>query len=183
MDNTHAEAVISFWFSAAMRQRWFSSTPTLDAEIRDRFDHLWRRASTGELDNWKTHQDWCLALIIVLDQLPLNMFRGQALSFKTEQMAIATAKYAISQNYDRIIPAERLTFLYMPLMHSEQLEDQEISVRLFEAASLKDNIPFARHHRDIIKRFGRFPHRNAILGRESRQEERDYLTAKGAFLG
>lgn len=183
LDHISAEAVISFWYSTEMRERWFSSTPALDAEIRDRFDALWRRAAAGELDDWKNRPDSCLALIIVLDQFPLNMFRGQAISFKTERQAIDAAKYAVSQGYDRVIPAERLAFLYMPLMHSEQLADQETSVRLFEAAGLKDNISFAKHHRDIIKTFGRFPHRNAILCRESRQEERDYLASQSAFLG
>lgn len=182
-DHISAEAVIAFWYSPEMRKCWFSSTPALDAEIRDRFGALWRRAAAGELDDWKNQPDRCLALIIVLDQFPLNMFRGQALGFKTERQAIEAAKYAVRQGYDRVIPAERLAFLYMPLMHSEQLEDQEASVRLFEAAGLNDNVSFARHHRDIIEQFGRFPHRNAILGRESRQEERDYLASKDAFLG
>jgi uncharacterized protein (DUF924 family) len=182
-ENSSPQDVIEFWYSEKMRKSWFSSTPELDNQIRDKFKALWRKAAEGGLDEWKNSPEGCLALIIVLDQFPLNMFRGEAKSFKTEQKAIEVAKYALEKGYDRDIPAERRIFLYMPLMHSEQLEDQELSVRLFEKSNLESSLYFARHHRDLIRKFGRFPHRNAILGRECTEKEIEYLKSKDAFLG
>jgi len=175
--------ILDFWYSEEMQSRWFASTPTLDAEILEKFEALWREAAEGGLDGWKESPDGCLALVIVLDQLPLNMFRGTAESFRTEQLAVETAKHAIRRGFDLHLPSERLAFLYMPLMHSENLADQELSVNLFEAAKLENNLRFAQHHRELIRRFGRFPHRNRILGRESSQEEIAYLASKEAFLG
>lgn len=175
--------VIEFWYSENMRKCWFSSTPELDNQIRNKFEALWCKANEGELDEWKNSPEGCLALIIVLDQFPLNMFRGEAKSFKTGQKAIEAARYALEKGYNRVIPIDKLAFLYMPLMHSEQLEDQELSVKLFEDAHLESNLYFARHHREIIRKFGRFPHRNAILGRESTIEEIEYLKSRDAFLG
>ena len=175
--------ILQFWYSEPMASRWFSSTPALDAEIRAKFEPLWRAAAKGRLDDWKNRPEGCLALVIVLDQLPLNMFRGEARSFSTEQQAVDVSKLAIARGYDREIAPGRLGFLYMPLMHSESLADQDLSVKLFEQAGLEGNLRFARHHRELIRRFGCFPHRNAILGRESSREELEYLGSKEAFLG
>ncbi len=166
-----------------MQGRWFSSTPALDDAIREKFEALWRKAAAGELDGWKETPEGCLALAIVLDQFPLNMFRGRAESFRTEQQAVEIARFAIGKGYDQHLPAERLTFLYMPLMHSENLADQDLSVRLFEAAKLESNLLFARHHRELILKYGRFPHRNSLLGRQSTPDEVEYLASSGAFLG
>lgn len=166
-----------------MQKRWFASTPELDADIRNRYESLWARAAKGELDEWKNSPEGCLALVIILDQFPLNMFRGEAKSFKTEHQAIETTKHALAKGYHKSIPAEELAFLYMPLMHSENLEDQALSVKLFGEAHLESNLRFAEHHRELIRKFGRFPHRNAILGRESTAEEIAYLHSKEAFLG
>jgi uncharacterized protein (DUF924 family) len=175
--------VLDFWFADGMEKRWFRAPPALDAEIRRRFAAAWRLAARGELDVWAQTPDGALALVILLDQFPLNMFRGQAASFASESKAIAITKAAISRQFDRQLPRNRVAFLYMPLMHSEDIDDQERSVALYEAAGLDDNLRFARHHRDLIRRFGRFPHRNAILGRSSSREERDYLASKDAFTG
>ncbi|MDD5241669.1 MAG: DUF924 domain-containing protein [Sulfuricella sp.] len=177
------EEIIGFWYSAEMRQRWFSSTPELDADIRNRYESLWASAARGELDEWKSGPEGCLALIIVLDQFPLNMFRGEAKSFQTEHQAIEATKYALAKGYNKVLPAEQLAFLYMPLMHSENLEDQDLSVKLFAEARLESNLRFAQHHRELIRKFSRFPHRNAILGRESTPAEIEYLQSKEAFLG
>lgn len=177
------DKILEFWYAEPMRSRWFSSTPALDAEIRARFEAVWLAAAAGRLDDWKNSPQGCLALVIVLDQLPLNMFRGEAKSFSTEQQAVEVCKLAIARGYDREIAPGRLGFLYMPLMHSEHLADQDLSVKMFEQAGLEGNLRFARHHRELIRRFGRFPHRNAILGRESSREELDYLGSKEAFLG
>lgn len=175
--------ILEFWYSEPMASRWFSSTPALDAEIRARYEQVWLAAAEGRLEEWKNSPQGCLALVIVLDQLPLNMFRGEAKSFSTEQQAVEVCKLAIAREYDKQIARDLLAFLYMPLMHSENLLDQDLSVQLFEQAGPEGNLRFARHHRELIRRFGRFPHRNAILGRESSREELDYLRSKKAFLG
>lgn len=175
--------VLGFWFAEEMKKAWFRSTPGIDTAIQDRFEDAWKIAAQGGLDDWAESPAGALALVIVLDQLPLNIFRGQAASFSTEARAIAVSKAAIARGFDRQLEGERLAFLYMPLMHSEQLPDQDLSVSLFEAAGLESNLRFARHHRDLIRRFGRFPHRNAILGRDSTPEELEYLASEQAFLG
>lgn len=177
------EDILTFWYSEPMKSHWFSSTPEIDALIADKYESLWQFAANGRLDTWQDSPEGCLALCIVLDQFPLNMFRGQATSFSTEQAAVNVAKAAIDQGFDQQLATEQLSFLYMPLMHSEHLQDQDLSVERFEAAGLAGNIRFAKHHRDIVQRYGRFPHRNAILGRNSRSEEIEYLNSESAFTG
>lgn len=180
---TTPDDVLAFWFADGMRKHWFRSTAALDQEVRARFEDLWRLAADGQLDHWAKTANGALALTIVLDQLPLNMFRDRPEAFASEAKAIDVSKAAIDERLDQALAGEQLAFLYMPLMHSEDLEDQDRSVALFEAAGLDDNLRFARHHRALIQRFGRFPHRNAILGRSSTQEELDYLASKAAFKG
>ena len=175
--------ILDFWFTEPMRSRWFRSTPELDAEICARFESVWTRASAGELSGWCDKAEGCLALAILLDQFPLNMYRGQARAFASEAQAIEVALQAIDRGFDSQLAREQVTFLYMPLMHSEDLAHQDASVRLFEAADLQANARFARHHRELIRRFGRFPHRNATLGRRSTPEELEYLASKEAFTG
>jgi uncharacterized protein (DUF924 family) len=179
----HYRQVLDFWFADDTRRAWFRSTPELDAVIRDRFEAAWHQAARGAMDHWTASANGALALVIVLDQLPLNMFRSQPESFATEQKAVAVCRQAIADGLDRQLAGERLAFLYMPLMHSENLADQDSAVALFEAAGLDDNLRFARHHRELIRRFGRFPHRNAVLGRQTTAEESAYLASKEAFLG
>ena len=111
------------------------------------------------------------------------MFRNDAIAFSTEQHAVMVAKHAIIEDFDQQIDKDKISFLYMPLMHSENMDDQDLCVDRFEAIALDGNVRFARHHRDIIKRFGRFPHRNALLGRESSPAEVEYLNSKEAFTG
>lgn len=178
-----AQQVLDFWFSASTAQRWFNSTPALDAEIRARFETTWQQAADAELDGWMESPEGCLALAIVLDQFPLNMFRGRAAAFATEARAIEVTLYAVRCGFDHRLAPEQVAFLYMPLMHSENLAHQDEAVRLFETAGLEANARFARHHRDLIRRFGRFPHRNAILGRTSTAAELAYLESKTAFTG
>lgn len=176
-------SIIDFWYSERIKPRWFNSTPELDDEIRERYELLWHNAAQGEYNSWCETAEGCLALVIILDQFPLNMFRGKPESFKTESQAVTFAKLAVEKKHDRVLPKDKLVFLYMPLMHSENLEDQDLSVSLFEQAGLADNARFANHHREIVRRFGRFPHRNAILNRTSSQDELDYLNSKEAFKG
>lgn len=173
--------LLDFWFSPAMRPRWFDSTPALDGEIRGRFEALWRRAAAGELEGWAETPRGSLALAIVLDQLPLNMYRGRPEAFASEARAVAVAKRAIALGQDRELDDAGRLFLYLPLMHSENLDDQNRSVELFRAAGMDTRYP--EHHREIVRRFGRFPHRNAILGREDTPAERDYLASPQAFKG
>jgi uncharacterized protein (DUF924 family) len=182
-DSFKPSQIIEFWFSPPMARHWFNSTEALDRTIRQRFAGLWSEAANGHLDHWAETAEGALALCVVLDQFPLNMFRGQPAAFRTEQKAVAVTKACVAAGFDKQLPKDRLAFLYMPLMHSESMADQRLSVQLFEAAGLERNAEFARHHRDIIERFGRFPHRNAILGRLSRPEEVRYLDSPEAFTG
>ena len=181
--STGPAEIVDFWFSEPMRSRWFRSTQAVDREIRVRFEAVWLQAASGALADWRETARGCLALAIVLDQFPLNMYRGQPRAFATEGQAIEVSLLAVERGLDRQLAADRRAFLYMPLMHSEDLAHQDLSVRLFEQAGLASNARFARHHRDLIRRFGRFPHRNAILGRTSTVEEAAYLASKQAFRG
>ncbi len=180
---TEPAQILDFWFADGMQKQWFRAPPALDARIRARFESTWEAAARGEFSEWLQSPDGALALAIVLDQFPLNMYRGQPQAFATERQAIAISHDAIDRGHDRRLPHERVAFLYMPLMHSEEIDDQTLAVRLFERAGLSSNLRFARHHRDLIRRFGRFPHRNAILGRPSTPEELAYLASDEAFRG
>lgn len=173
--------ILDFWFSPAVGKHWFASTPALDAEIKTRFEAIWRQATAGELDAWAETPDGVLALIIVLDQLPLNMYRGEPTAFASEQQAVALAKQAVARGWHREMADDRRLFLFLPLMHSENLDDQEQSVQLFRAAGMDTRWP--EHHRAIVQRFGRFPHRNALLGRANTPAEQAYLASEAAFKG
>lgn len=178
-----SDAVLSYWFSDAMRPHWFDSTDQIDADIRQRFETTWQAATRHELDDWCETAGGCLALVVVLDQFPLNMYRGQEISFSSEAQARNVANLAIERGFEADLSAEQLSFLYLPYMHSESLSDQAKSIDLYFNAELVDSLPFAQHHYDIVEQFGRFPHRNAILGRQSTAEEIAYLTSPGGFQG
>lgn len=178
-----AESLVEFWFSARVEKLWFNSTAEFDAELHARFGATYAAASAGELDGWQTTPTGALALVILFDQIPLNIYRKQPQSFATEALARAIAAAAIARGFDKALTARQRVFLYMPFMHSENLADQDRSVALFRQAGLTHNLRYAEHHRDIIRRFGRFPHRNAILGRTSTAEEDAWLASKEAFKG
>lgn len=180
---SEAEQLLQFWFSEQSAKRWFRSTPEFDEELRQRFGAWVEAGLRGELNQWPESPRGALALVILLDQLPLNIYRGTARSFSCEAASIKVAASAIEKGWDEQLSSREKAFLYLPFMHSESLADQERSVELFRAANLKDNLRWAEHHRELIRRFGRFPHRNALLGRESTQEERDYLASDRAFRG
>ena len=175
--------VVEFWFSEPVRKLWFDATPAFDQQLRERFGSTYEAAAAGELDDWQRTPTGALALVIVLDQFPLNMFRGQARSFETEARSREVAAAAIEQGFDARLDDKQKAFLYLPFMHSESLADQDRCVALFESAGLNDNLKWAYHHRDIVRRFARFPHRNAILGRDSTAEEQAYLASDEAFKG
>lgn len=175
------EQVLDFWFAEPSRARWFNSTPDYDQEVRERFADAWEQARHDRLAGWEQSADGALALVILLDQLPLNMFRNQPHSFSTEAQSRRVAGRAIERGFDRRLPAERRAFLYLPYMHSEFLADQDRAVELFALAGLDNNLKWARHHREIIRRFGRFPHRNAVLGRESTRAELEWLQSPQGY--
>lgn len=169
--------IIAFWRDEVGKERWFASDPELDAEIAQRFRKAWANAKAGELTAWEASVEGALALVLVLDQFPRNMFRGTAKAFSTDAKARRVADRALARGYDLMIEAGLRAFYYLPLMHSERLADQDRCVALIaeRLGRFAMNYPFALGHRDEIRRFGRFPGRNAALGRKSTAAERDYL--------
>lgn len=186
MDRRAAD-VLGFWFAREGRdQRWFQKDDRFDAEVRLRFFALHAGAASGKLEAWKNSARECLALIVLLDQFPRNMFRGSAQAFSTDAMALSAAQLAVERGYDRgLAPVERL-FLYLPFEHSEALWAQDEACRLIQELDAfpetGDAYAYALRHRDVIRRFGRFPHRNAALGRPSTREELEFLATPGSVF-
>ena len=173
--------VLAFW-RAAGPDKWFEKDDAFDAEIRERFFHTYTAAAAGRLAAWEQDPESALALVIVLDQFPRNMFRGDARTYAADPLARAVADRAIAGGFDqRYAPPER-QFFYLPLTHSENLADQERCVALNRAAGDEEGVKWAELHVDIIRRFGRFPHRNRALGRVTTPEEQAFLDA-GGFAG
>lgn len=174
-----AGEVLTFWEEAGPAL-WYRQDASFDRAIRDRFGGLWDAAGRGACDGWAVGPRGALALLILLDQFPRNMFRDSPRAFATDAQAHRVAHLALSQGWDlRIAPPLR-QFFYLPFMHSERLTDQDRSVRLFVARMAGgDNLLHAIAHRTIIRRFGRFPYRNAALGRETSAAERAFLDAGG----
>ena len=175
--------VLDFWFSDEARQRWFDARPAFDQRLRKTFAELYARAATGDLQAWQSTAEGCLALVILLDQMPRNMFRGDARAFSTDLKALRVAEHALTQGFDHQLPPERKQFLYLPFMHSENLANQLRALALCERAGLAEARRSAEEHLRIIRRFGRFPHRNAVLGRESSEVERAYLEQRPDSFG
>ena len=173
--------VLTFWRSAGA-DKWFNKHDAFDGEITTRFGALWNAAARGQLAGWEQTPEGALALVIVLDQFPRNMFRGLARSYEADPLARAVADRAILRGFDRWIRGPERRFLYLPFMHSEHLADQERSLALARAYGDDDFTKHAAQHADIIRRFGRFPHRNVILGRATTAEEQAFLDA-GGFAG
>jgi len=175
-----ARIVLDFWFTETGPERWFKKTEAFDNTVRARFAETYRRAAAGEFDSWWATPRGCVALIIALDQFPRNMFRGDARAFATDAMARAVLRHALDSNFDSGLSVAEKQFLYMPLQHSEAAPDQELSVALNAATGDPDLLKWAEAHRRIIDEFGRFPHRNEILGRQSTPEETEFLTRPGS---
>jgi uncharacterized protein (DUF924 family) len=171
--------ILAFWREAG-HERWYKKNDAFDAEVRRRYLELWRAAVAGELSSWEASDDGALALTIVLDQFPRNMFRGKAEAFCSDAAAREVAGRAIARGVDARTDPALLEFLYMPFMHSEHLADQLRCVELFRNSA--ENLKFAEEHAGIIRRFGRFPHRNRVLGRPTTPEEQAFLEA-GGFSG
>ena len=186
------DQVLRFWFdrqpnepgSGNARKVWFTKDPEFDQEIQSRFLGLYEQAAAGKLDDWQETPSGCLALVIVLDQFPRNLFRGDPRSFATDAQALSITEMAIARGFDQALPPVQRWFLYLPFMHSEELAHQQRSVELF--ATLRDDpdvataYPFALRHQEVVERFGRFPHRNAILDRPSTPEELEFLKQPGS---
>jgi uncharacterized protein (DUF924 family) len=177
------DSILDFWFSERARTLWFKSTPGFDAEVHRRYADTWQAARVNALGDWEQSASGALALVIVLDQFPLNMYRDRPESFATEAAARDVARRAIARGFDGVLDNSRRLFLYLPFMHSEQPGDQDYSVQLFAQAGMEETLTWARQHRDIVRRFGRFPHRNAVLGRASSAAEIAYLESEAAFHG
>ena len=159
------QVILDFWF-ACRWEDWWRADPAFDAEIRDRFEALWEEQRENVPEHFLGSADEALAAILLFDQFPRNMFRGHAEQFSTDPLALAVAKGAVAKGYDDGMSADRRGFLYMPFEHSEDLRDQVQSLLLFTALGDERMLDYARKHHDVIQRFGRFPHRNAMLGRK-----------------
>jgi uncharacterized protein (DUF924 family) len=162
--------VLKFWFGLEARQ-WWNGGAELDHRIREDFLMLWAEKRQLPVDDFLTDPVAALAAVILFDQFPRNMFRGHADAYSTDHLALAIAKGAIAKGFDKELTKDERKFLYMPFQHSEHRDDQNRAVLLFTEINDDEQIRYAKHHRDVIERFGRFPHRNAILGRASRPDE------------
>ncbi|GMV40139.1 MAG: hypothetical protein AMXMBFR64_18550 [Myxococcales bacterium] len=193
------ELILAFWFGdlnasgladAEHSRRWFTKDPAFDAELRDRFGALHAAVVAGERAGWQESARGCLAAVIVLDQLSRNMFRDTPRMFATDEAALAVARDGLARGFDRALRTHERMFLFMPFMHSEALADQERCVALFQAllaeaddgarATVEYSLGYAVQHRDIVARFGRFPHRNRVLARDTTPEEAEFLTQPGS---
>ena len=186
-------AILEYWLGPeatrddpprAIRQRWFEKSDATDAFITREFGADLKRAARGDLDAWAATPRGRLAIVILLDQLTRNIHRGSGHMFDGDPKAQALTKEGIALQHDRSLRAAERQFLYMPLMHSEELEDQKLSVALFDALAMEapalDSRKWAKSHMDIVARFGRFPHRNGLLGRTSTAEEIEFLQQAGS---
>ena len=175
-----ASAVVAFWREAGPAL-WFAKDAAFDRRFREHFLALHEQAARGALDHWRETADGAMALAILLDQFPRNAFRGTARMYATDERARHIARDAIAAGHDKAFDPALRVFLYLPFGHSESLADQDRAVALCEALG-EPNASHARHHRDIVRRFGRFPHRNPILGRPMTEEEQRYLV-NGGYKG
>jgi uncharacterized protein (DUF924 family) len=180
MSETLATAadVVTFWREAGPK-RWFEKDFIFDQRIRERFLETHEAAADGELTGWERSAEGALALLILLDQFPRNMFRGDVRAFATDPLARAVAAGALVRGFDAQVAPEMRGFFYLPFEHSEDLADQDRSVAFYKAAGDADGQKWAELHADIIRRFGRFPHRNQLLGRSTTPEEQEFLDSGG----
>lgn len=175
------DEIVDFWFDEAMKPYWFRPSPSFDRVVGETLGPHHEAAARGDLDHWMEDVDGCLALCVLLDQVPRNMFRGTPRAFATDGKARAVAEHALANGFDLECTTDERLFLYLPFEHHEDPASQERSVALFtERVGEEVNIDYALRHRAVIQRFGRFPHRNAILGRTSTAEETAFLQEPGS---
>jgi uncharacterized protein (DUF924 family) len=180
MTDDRIAELLHFWFATAGRERWFAVDPAFDREVAARFGDLPAEATAGQLDHWRAEARGALALCLVLDQLPRNLWRGTARAFATDAQARQVARGALAAGFDRGFRPEERLFFYLPFEHSEALADQDRSVELVGSLGDSEWLDHARRHRAVIRRFGRFPHRNKALGRASTPAELAYLQESGS---
>jgi uncharacterized protein (DUF924 family) len=178
---TAPDDILNFWFEAGP-DKWFDKDADFDREITDRFASSHEAAERGALDQWQENAKGAMALVILLDQFPRNMYRDTPRAFATDAKALAVAKRAIARGFDQGFELQQRRFLYMPFMHAEDAAMQQRCIDLCEAAGDENGLKHARIHAEIVNRFGRFPHRNRILGRETSPEEQRFLD-EGGFAG
>lgn len=174
--------VLDFWFEKTQPAQWFQTNPDFDNVIRERYADACDLASRGVYDDWRNSSDGCLALCLLLDQFPRNMFRGTARAFATDSKALTIAKYALAKGFDQVFTPNKRRFLYRPLQHSENLNDQRKCLELFDRMKKDDPLSYdyAMRHLTLIEKYGRFPQRNRILSRMNTPEEEEYLAQSGA---
>lgn len=173
--------ILKFWREAGP-EKWFAKDEDFDAEIARRFGAVQREAAAGNLASWEDSAEGAYALLILLDQFPRNLYRGSAQAFASDHLAVEVAQRALAQGFDQRFPNPERRFFYLPFTHAEDLALQERCVTLSRASGDEDALKWAELHRDVIRDFGRFPHRNAVLGRETSPEEREFLE-EGGFAG
>ncbi len=174
MATREAEEIVHFW-TAAGYEKWFGKDDAFDAEIHTRFGALVDQAADGGLRDWESDATGALALLILLDQFPRNLFRGSPRAFATDAAARDVADRVIAKGFDHQVDPKLRGFFYLPFMHSEELADQDRCLALYEAVNDENGVKYAIIHRDIIAKFGRFPHRNPALGRAMTAEEEEFL--------
>lgn len=173
--------ILHFWFEETEPSLWFQTSESFDAQVRDRFHVAYTLARDGLCENWKGNAEGCLALCLLLNQFPRNMFRGAKEAFATDRQALLVSKYAVARGFDQVLPVLKRRFIYLPYQHSEHLSDQKKSVELFGRMKKADPLgyEYALRHLKIIEEFGRFPFRNPVLGRENTPEETEHLARHG----
>ncbi len=175
-----AQDILDFWFTEITPKQWFSVEASFDTTIRERFSATHQQATLGELYTWRATPAGRLAEVIVLDQFSRNMYRGTAQAFAFDAIALVLAQEAVALGADQELPSSQRPFLFMPYMHSESARIHEVAVTLFQAPGMENNLDFEHRHKAIIDRFGRYPHRNEILGRTSTPEEQEFLEKPGS---
>lgn len=171
----NAQDVLDFWFHPDTQAHWFAKSDDFDQQLRNKFSEVFQQACQAELWSWRKTAEGRLAEIIILDQFSRNMFRDQAQAFAQDGLALALSQEAISLDLDQQLSPDQRSFLYMPFMYSESALMHEFALKLFQRLGNPVNLEFEKKHKVIIDRFGRYPHRNAILGRVSSQEELEFL--------
>lgn len=172
--------ILQFWFKDITPAQWWKVDPAFDQLIADRFSEIHAQANRCELFEWRKEPNGRLAEIIVLDQFSRNIYRGRPLAFASDPLALALSQEAVARGADMTLTPEERSFLYMPYMHSESKAVHKVAEQLFKASGLQNNYDFELRHKAIIDRFGRYPHRNAILGRQSTDEELAFLAQPGS---
>jgi uncharacterized protein (DUF924 family) len=174
------EAVLNFWFKELSPKDWFRKDARLDQDIRDRFSSLWLKASRGELKHWRQTPEGRLAEIIVLDQFSRNIHRDTKRAFQNDKLALTLSREMIDLKWDQKFSPDQRVFIYLPFMHSEDLEAHREAEKFFDIEGLEENLDYELRHRRILEKFGRYPHRNKILGRKSTPEEVEFLKRPGS---